>query len=120
MREIMDSDWGGDIESPPVAWGVDRQRRLYCMRVVLLKRTFVLPWTQFLYAEGTQDEVRALFSLHTVIVKGAGLDGLLSDLAGQVVAELRYPNRVDAFERSQPCVGPRVISVEVLKIDERS
>jgi len=120
MHEVRNSDWASDAESAPIAWAVDRNLRLYGMRVVLLKRTFVLPWTQFLYAEGTHSEVRALFSLHTVIIRGAGLDSLMSDLASQVVAELRHPTRVDRFERATAAAGARVISVDVLRIDEKA
>jgi hypothetical protein len=48
-------------------WAVD-QRRAYGLRVVLPKRTYVLPWAQFLYAEGAPDTVRAVFSMHDVVV----------------------------------------------------
>ena len=43
-------------------WTVDRERRPYGLRVVLPKRTYVLPWAQFLYAEGAPDRLRAVFS----------------------------------------------------------
>ena len=33
-------------------WTVDRERTMYALQVVLPKRTYVLPWTQFLYADG--------------------------------------------------------------------
>jgi hypothetical protein len=32
-------------------WTIDPERRAYGLRVVLPKRTYVLPWAQFLYAE---------------------------------------------------------------------
>ena len=100
-----------------VPWGVDRDRRVYGLQVVLLKRTYVLPWTQFLYAEGAADEMRALFSLHDVVVTGCGLDRLLADFAAQAVTELRQPPRVEKFQAFTPAGGPRVMSVDVRTVD---
>src|SRR6516165_3245725 len=80
-----EKDKDGDMDTvsagneAAVPWGVDRDRRVYGLQVVLLKRTYVLPWTQFLYAEGAADEMRALFSLHDVVVTGCGLERLLAD-----------------------------------------
>ena len=67
------------------AISVDRQRngkaigseRQTGLEIVLLKRTYVFPWSQFLYAEGGDDEVRAVFTTHDVIVRGTALTGLL-------------------------------------------
>jgi len=44
--------------------------------VVLPKRTYVLPWAKFLYAEGAPDTVRAVFSMLDVVVTAsfAGFD----------------------------------------------
>src|SRR5438445_9751723 len=82
----------GDHETP---WAVDRQRRPYGLRVVLPKRTYVLPWAQFLYAEGASDTVRAVFSMHDVVVTGCGLEALMADFAAQVVTVLQQPPRTD-------------------------
>jgi len=41
------------------------------LEVVLLKEVFVLPWNQFLYAQGADDEVRAVFTTHDVVAKAA-------------------------------------------------
>src|SRR5713226_7984625 len=95
-------------------WAVDRERRPYGMRVVLPKRTYVLPWTQFLYAEGAPDTVRAVFSMRDVLVSGCGLEALLADFAAQVVTVLQQPPRVDNFLRAP---GPRVLAVEVRRIE---
>ena len=76
-------------------WTIDRERRPYGLRVVLPKRTYVLPWAQFLYAEGAPDAVRAVFSMHDVVVTGCGLDALLADFAAQVVT-------VVSSSRSEP------------------
>jgi hypothetical protein len=101
----------GDNETP---WAVDRQRRPYGLRVVLPKRTYVLPWAQFLYAEGAPDTVRAVFSMHDVVVTGCGLEALLADFAAQVVTVLQQPPRAENF---LPAPGPRVVAVEVRRIE---
>ena len=75
-------------------WTIDRERRPFGLRVVLPKRTYVLPWAQFLYAEGAPDTVRAVFSMHDVVVTGCGLDALLADVAAQVVTVLHQPLRL--------------------------
>jgi hypothetical protein len=96
------------------AWAIDREGRPYGLRVVLPKCTYVLPWAQFLYAEGGADRVHAVFSMHDVIVTGCRLDNLLADVAAQVVTVLRQPSRADAF-RNAP--GPRVSTIEVRRIE---
>jgi hypothetical protein len=95
-------------------WTVDRERRPYGLRVVLPKRTYVLPWAQFLYAEGAADTVRAVFSMHDVVVTGSGLEALLADFAAQVVTVLQQPLRGETF---LPAPGPRVLAVEVRRIE---
>ena len=95
-------------------WTIDRERRPYGLRVVLPKRTYVLPWAQFLYAEGAPDTVRAVFSMHDVVVTGCGLDALLADFAAQVVTVLQQPLRAEHFA---PASGPRVLAVEVRRIE---
>jgi hypothetical protein len=76
-------------------WAVTGEERAAALEIVLLKRTYVLPWTQFLYAEGGADEVRLVFAAHDVIVRGNGLESLLADLAAQRVALMREPSRPD-------------------------
>ena len=95
-------------------WAVDRERRPCGLRVVLPKRTYVLPWAQFLYAEGAPDTVRAVFSMHDVVVTGCGLEALLADVAAQVVTVLQDPPRAETFA---PGPGPRVVAVEVRRIE---
>jgi hypothetical protein len=94
-------------------WTIDRERRAYGLRVVLPKRTYVLPWAQFLYAEGAPDQVR-VFSMHDVIVTGCGLEALLADFAAQAVTLLQQPLRAETF---LPASGPRVLSVEVRRVE---
>ena len=57
-------------------WTIDRERRPAGLRVVLPKRTYVLPWAQFLYAEGAPDTVRAMFNLLDAEL-GRGAQGLV-------------------------------------------
>ena len=101
----------GDHETP---WAVDRQRRPYGLRVVLPKRTYVLPWAQFLYAEGAPDTVRAVFSMHDVVVTRCGLEALLADVAAQIITLLQQPPRAEHF---LPGPGPRVATVEVRRVE---
>lgn len=101
------------VDNEP-AWTVDHDRRPYGLRVVLPKCTYVLPWAQFLYAEGAADRVHAVFSMHDVIVTGCRLDGLLADIAAQVVTVLRQPSRAQAFLIAPV---PRVLAVEVHRSD---
>lgn len=51
------------------------------LEVILLKKTFVLPWSQFLLAEGGNEEIRLAFSTHDVGVTGSRLEKLLEDLS---------------------------------------
>ena len=59
-------------------WRIGVLDRSLALQVVLLKQTYVLPWSQFLYAEGGNDEVRLIFSTHDVLVKGSDLNPLLA------------------------------------------
>jgi hypothetical protein len=95
-------------------WTIDRERRPYGVRVVLPKRTYVLPWAQILYAEGAPDTVRAVFSMHDVVVTGCGLDALLADVAAQVVTVIPQPPRAESFV---PVPGSRIVAVEVRRIE---
>jgi len=81
---------------------------------VLLKRTYVLPWAQFLYAEGEADEVRLVFAAHDLIVRGSGLESLLADLAEQRLALLREPSRPDRFS---PAGGRFIREIVVQKVE---
>jgi hypothetical protein len=47
------------------------------LQVILLMRRYVLPWSQFLYAEGGNDEVRLTYETHDVLIKGSNLDHML-------------------------------------------
>ena len=58
------------------------------LEVVLLKKTFVLPWSQFLFAEGGNEEIRLAFSTHDVVVTGSRLEKLLEDLSARRLSRL--------------------------------
>ena len=99
------------------AISVDRQRngkaigpeRQIGLEIVLLKRMYVFPWSQFLYAEGGNDEIRAVFTTHEVVVRGTALTGLLAELAGQRIARLQEPARTDRFDESSGPVVQQLI-----------
>lgn len=56
---------------------IEKGSRATSLLVQLRQRSHVLPWGLFLFAEGTDTEVRALFHTHTVLIQGAGLMTLL-------------------------------------------
>lgn len=95
-------------------WLVDTAARVYGLQVILLKRVYVLPWTQFLYAEGTSEEVQAFFSTHDVVAKGSGLDSLLSDFASQQITVLKEPARADKFTS---LAGPLISELKVRRVE---
>lgn len=69
-----------------------------CLEVVLLNRTYILPWHQFLYAEGGSDEIQLVFTTHDVVIRGTQLGQLLSELSAQRINRLQEPNRADVFQ----------------------
>jgi hypothetical protein len=81
------------------------------LEIVLLKRTVVLAWNQFVYAQGGDDEVHIAFASHDVIVKGSGLGPLLADVSTRLVAYIQEPSRSDRFS----VVTPRFIREIVVK-----
>jgi hypothetical protein len=84
------------------------------LEVVLHKRTVILHWSQFIYAEGSDDEIRIAFASHDILIRGAGLLALLADIKAQHVATIYEPIRSDRF----PGPGARFIrEIEVRRID---
>ena len=84
------------------------------LEIILLKRTFVLPWSQFLFAEGGNDEIRLAFSTHDVIVTGSCLDSLLQDLSYQRLTRLQESSRPERFSS---VTGPQITSISVQKVE---
>jgi len=95
-------------------WKVTTQERPAGLEIILLKRTYVLPWSQFLYADGSDDEIRLAFTTHDVLVKGSSLSSLLVDLAAQRIARLQQPQRQDRFANG---TGPSIRELLVVKIE---
>lgn len=98
----------------PRGWRVAQGPAPSALEIVLLDRTYVLPWSQFLYAEGGEDEVRIVFATHDVVAKGVGLQQLLTDVAAQRVVGLDEPTR---SERFGACEGGRIREVTVHQAD---
>jgi hypothetical protein len=96
-------------------WSLAHEHSL-ALEVILLKRTYVLPWSQFLYAEGGNDEVRVAFTTHDILLKGGNLGPLVAALASHAVKRLQEPARPDRFWNG---TGPfiREISVERIEPD---
>jgi len=95
-------------------WSVNVADRVAVLEIALLNWTYLLPWNQFVYAEGGGDEVHAVFATHEVIVRGAGLTALLADLAAQIVTLIQEPTRADRFQSS----GDRFIRDVVVRKNE--
>ena len=92
------------------AWRIAENGRATALVVQLRQRVYVLPWSLFFYAEGTDAEVKAQFHTHAVLVQGAGLTSLLSDVAGQFVSQLVEPDRTAKFSQS---TGPQLTALSV-------
>jgi hypothetical protein len=85
------------------------------LEVVLLKRTYILPWSQFLYAEGGNDKIRPTFSTHDVLVKGSNQDSLMAAIAQNGIVKLEEPTR---SVRILAGTDPFIREIFVAKIDE--
>ena len=95
-------------------WTIGNGDRPPALEVVLLKTTLVLSWNQFIFAEGSDDEVRIAFASHDVIVRGTGLSILLQAVTANQVSSIREPGRSDRF----PTNAARLIrEIEVRRID---
>jgi hypothetical protein len=97
-----------DNERP---WRTAREANQNSLELVLIGRTYVLPWTQFLYAEGVEDEVHLVFATHNVVIRGAGLQVLLADVAAHRLVGLDEPLRAERFTtRIGMCVRELVVT----------
>ena len=85
------------------------------LQVILLKRTFIFPWSQFLYAEGDNDEVRLTFATHDVLIKGWNLNSLVAGIASHGIARLQELARADRFLNE---TGSFIREISVQKIDQ--
>jgi hypothetical protein len=104
---IMATDSAAEIAD----WQVtENGRRAMSLVVHLRQRSYVFPWGLFLFAEGDDAVVRAVFHTHVVRVEGNGLTSLLQDLAEQSVCELVEPDRAAKFRKDE---GSQVTAVSV-------
>ena len=94
-------------------WVAREHDRPAGMEIRLLKRTLVLPWSQFLHAEGDDEAINVTYATHGISICGSGLGSLLTDLCNQRVSLLREPVQAERFA-SDP--GPRVISISIQKV----
>jgi hypothetical protein len=78
-------------------WTIGADSMAPTLEVVLPKQTLILAWNQFVYAEGSDDEVRIAFASHDVIVRGAGLLPLLHAIPGHQLVSIREPARAERF-----------------------
>jgi hypothetical protein len=103
MTLAGNAPWVTSTADPPAA-----------LEVVTLKQKVILSWSQFVYAEGGDDEIRIAFASHDVVVRGAGLDPLLSAITAQRVASIREIVRAERFTSN----AARFISeIEVRRIE---
>lgn len=80
------------------AWRVvGGQSGVPAQEVSLPDRTYVLPWSQFPYAEGGDDHVHLVFATHDVVARGRGLSLLMTDAAAQRLACLPVSPRTERF-----------------------
>jgi len=91
-----------------------RRHRRAGLEIVLLKQTLVLPWSQFLYAEGGEDQLRLVFSTHDIVVSGNQLGPLLADVSAQRVSRLREPTRTEKFTHE---AGPQISGILARKLE---
>ena len=85
------------------------------LQVVLLKRTHILPWSQFLYAEGGNDEVRLTYATHDVLIKGSNLEPLLAAIAGHGLLRIQESTRPDRFVSP---AAPHIREITVERIEQ--
>jgi hypothetical protein len=102
--------------------GEDGAKKPASLIVQLRRRTYILPYFRFIYAEGDNALVKIAFTSHIVTVTGHGLTALIAALATNVVVRITQPTENEArFGVRGPAsgkyAGPSItdISVEELK-----
>lgn len=88
--------------------------RAVSFSVHLHRQSLVLPWHTFLFAEGTDSAVRAVFHSHTVLIEGSALSALLTDLAEQRVTSVSQPSRTAKFQQS---TGPLITAISITEAE---
>lgn len=102
MATVSASDSGWQVS--------EKGQPVRSLLVQLRQRTYVLPWSLFLFAEGTEVEIRLTFHTHVILVQGAGLTSLLSDLTEQNVKQLVEPDRTAKFQSAR---GPHITALSL-------
>ena len=80
-----------------VPWVISSSDPAATLEIRLQTQTVILSWHQFVCAEGNGEELRIAFASHDVVIKGAGLDPLLSAIASHRVVSLRESLRSERF-----------------------
>jgi len=83
------------------SWTIISESPVPALEIVLPNQTLILAWNQFVYAEGSGDEVRMAFASHDLIVKGTGLLPLLHAIPGHHLASIRQVTRVERFSSAE-------------------
>jgi hypothetical protein len=94
---------------------IDSRGYHLALRVIVLKHSYVLPWNQFLYAEGGNDEIHLIFTTHDVVVKGSNLNSLMAAIAAHGLAYIQTPVRPDRFVNP---AGPAIHEIFVKKAEQ--
>jgi len=84
------------------------------LQIKLIRRTYVFPWSQFLFAEGDADEIRMAFSTHDVVISGGKLDALLADITAQRLNLLKEPVRAESFASFS---SPQITDIFIKKVE---
>ena len=84
------------------------------LQIKLVRRTYVFPWSQFVFAEGDADEIRMAFSTHDVVISGGKLDTLLADIAAQRLNLLKEPVRAEKFASFST---PQITDIFIKKVE---
>jgi hypothetical protein len=80
-----------------VPWVVSSGDSAATLEILLQTQTVILSWHQFVCAEGNGEELRIAFASHDVVIKGVGLDALLTAIASHRVVSLRESLRSERF-----------------------
>jgi hypothetical protein len=80
-----------------VPWVISSGDPAATLEILLQTQTVILSWHQFVCAEGNGEELRIAFASHDVVIKGVGLDALLTAIASHRVVSLRGSLRSERF-----------------------
>jgi hypothetical protein len=83
------------------------------LEIWLKKNTIVLPWSQFLNAEGGNEKIHVEFSTYDLVIEGNGLNALLQNIAAQRVSVMRELSRAERFGSVS---GAYISSISVGKV----